>query len=373
MNNISPQHTSLYSLHIELGAKMVSFGGYSLPVSYSTGIIKEHLHTRSRAGLFDISHMGQICLSGQHIEVELEKLVPGNLRDLKRNRQRYTVLTNQSGGIIDDLIISRVDNLWFLVVNASNKRQVFEYLRNYLADNIQAELLNQQALLALQGPMAVKVIESCIKDKLDSMPFMSTRQIEIENIPCRLSRCGYTGEDGFEISVHSDQARQLASLLLNHPDVLPIGLGARDSLRLEAGLSLYGQDIDTSTTLVEAGLSWVVDRNYLQKNGKQALFPGAQLILDQIQNGTDRQRAGLIVAGRVPLRAGVELFDDNEQLAGVATSGGYAPSLGKPIAMAYVKQEYTAIDTVLFAKVRGRSIETQVAVMPFVKHQFYRP
>ncbi|MCH9697633.1 MAG: glycine cleavage system aminomethyltransferase GcvT [Gammaproteobacteria bacterium] len=372
MNQTPAQRTPLYSLHVELDAKMTSFGGYCLPVSYPTGIIKEHLHTRSKAGLFDISHMGQICLSGQHIDDELETLVPGNLSDLNNNSLRYTVLTNQSGGIIDDLIISRINNQWILVVNASNKYQVYEYICRHIADNIQTELLNQECMLALQGPAAATVMQSFVSDGLDDIAFMTVRAVELADIPCRLSRCGYTGEDGFEISVHRGQVQQLASLLLNHPDVLPIGLGARDTLRLEAGLCLYGQDIDTSTTPEEAGLSWVIDRNYLKNNGKRPKFPGHRLILEHIQNGTERQRIGLIASGRISVRAGTELYDDHEKLAGVVTSGGYAPSLGKPIAMAYVKQDYTETGSVLVAKTRGRAIETQVTPMPFVSHRYYR-
>jgi aminomethyltransferase len=365
--------TALFDLHVELGAKMVGFAGYQLPVSYKAGIIKEHLHTRQYAGLFDISHMGQIRLSGTNAGAELEKLVPGNIQGLKNQRQRYTVFTNQQGGIMDDLIVGRLDADWMLVVNAACKQQDFDYLCQQLPASCSPVLLENQALLALQGPLTAKILESLITEGSAVMPFMATTQVVIATIPCQISRCGYTGEDGYEISVANNQAQALARLLLAHEHVQAIGLGARDTLRLEAGLCLYGHDIDTVTTPVEAGLNWVIDRNYLKPNGKKPQFPGAQKILAEFQSEPDRKRVGILPLGRAPVREGVELYNLNNEQVGNITSGGFGPSVGSPIAMGYVVSEYSAIDTQLTAQVRGRNLDVKVVALPFVPHRYYRP
>lgn len=364
--------TSLFDLHVELGAKMVGFADYHMPVSYKSGIIKEHLHTRKYAGLFDISHMGQIRLSGKNTGAELEKLVPGNIQGLKNQRQRYTVFTNQQGGIMDDLIVGRLDEGWMLVVNAACKQQDFDYLCQQLPAGCSPVLLEDQALLALQGPLAAEILELLITEGSAAIPFMATAQVVIATIPCQISRCGYTGEDGYEISVANNQAQALARLLLAHEQVQAIGLGARDTLRLEAGLCLYGHDIDTATTPVEAGLSWVIDRNYLKPDAKKPEFPGAQKILAEFQSAPDRKRVGILPLGRAPVREGAELYNQNNDQVGNITSGGFGPSVGSPIAMGYVTSEYSAIDTQLTAQVRDRNLDVKVVALPFVPHRYYR-
>jgi aminomethyltransferase len=364
--------TALFDLHLELGAKMVGFAGYQMPVRYKSGIIKEHLHTRKYAGLFDISHMGQIRLYGKTAGAELEKLVPGNIRGLKNHRQRYTVFTNEHGGIIDDLMISRLDDDWMLVVNAACKDQDYAYLKERLSDSCSPIMLKNLALLALQGPCAAEILESLISEGSAAIPFMATSKVTIAGITVQLSRCGYTGEDGYEISVANDQADPLARLLLAQKQVKMIGLGARDSLRLEAGLCLYGHDIDATTTLVEAGLPWVVDRQYLEPDGKKPEFPGAQKIFTQLQSGANKQRVGILPLGRTPVREGAELFNQNNEHVGIITSGGFGPSIGSPIAMAYVTSNYSTIDTELTALVRGRNLPVRVASVPFIPHRYYR-
>ncbi len=365
--------TALFDLHVELGAKMVGFAGYHMPVSYHSGIIKEHLHTRQSAGLFDISHMGQIRLSGENAGAELEKLVPGNIQGLNNNRQRYTVFTNEQGGIVDDLIVGRIDNNdWMLVVNAACKQQDFDYLCTQLPASCSPVLLENQALLALQGPFAAEILASLITEGSASIPFMATAQVTISETPCQISRCGYTGEDGYEISVINDQAQKVARVLLAHEQVQAIGLGARDTLRLEAGLCLYGHDIDTTTTPVEAGLRWVIDKNYLKPEGKKPAFPGAEKILDELQAAPSRQRIGILPLGRAPVREGVELFNQNNEPVGNITSGGFGPTVGAPIAMGYVTNDYTTIDAQLVAQVRGRNLDVKVVNLPFVPHRFYR-
>jgi aminomethyltransferase len=368
-----PNKTALFDLHVELGAKMVSFAGYHMPVSYQLGIIKEHLHVRQYAGLFDISHMGQIRLNGKQAGTELEKLVPGNIHGLKNNRQRYTVFTNQQGGIMDDLIVGRIDDDWLLVVNAACKQQDFDYLCTQLPTSCSPVLLENQALLALQGPFAAEILESLITEGSASIPFMATAQVMIAEIPCQISRCGYTGEDGYEISVANNLAQSLARLLLAQEHVQAIGLGARDTLRLEAGLCLYGHDIDTTTTPVEAGLDWIIDRKYLKPDGKEPEFPGAQKILDQLRLEPARQRVGILPLGRAPVREGVELFNQNNDHIGRITSGGFGPTVSAPIAMGYVVSEYANIDTQLVAQVRGRNLDVKVVALPFVPHHYYRP
>ncbi|HFD12935.1 MAG TPA: glycine cleavage system aminomethyltransferase GcvT [Crenotrichaceae bacterium] len=363
--------TALHALHLQLGAKMVAFGGYQLPVSYKSGIIKEHLHTRQYASLFDISHMGQIKLSGQQAGVELEKLVPANIQGLHNNQQRYTVFTNQQGGILDDLMISHMGDHWMLVVNAACKHNDYRYLCEQLPDSCSAVLLENQSLLALQGPFAASILNSTISDGSADIPFMTTSHVLIDEIPCQISRSGYTGEDGYEISLASNQAVALAQLLLEQDDVMPAGLGARDTLRLEAGLCLYGHDIDMTTTPVEAGLSWVIDRDYMKPEPKTPLFPGAQIILEQIKAGPSRQRVGLLPLGRAPVREGAELLNQHNENIGVVTSGGFGPSVGAPVAMGYVDSDSSVIGTQLIAKTKGRELPVKVTNLPFVAHHYH--
>jgi len=350
---------------------MVPFAGYQMPVSYPAGIIKEHLHTRKYAGFFDISHMGQISLKGNGFAFELEKLVPSNLQNLIASRQRYTLLTNDQGGIIDDLIVSHLeDDCWMLVVNAACKNQDYHYLEQRLSENYALELLEDQALIALQGPLVASVIQKLITEGSSAIPFMATALVTIADIPCRISRCGYTGEDGFEISVANQYADKLARILLAQECIAPIGLGARNSLRLEAGLCLYGHDIDTTTTPVEAGLSWVIARKYLAPEGKKAEFPGAQKIIAELQSGPVRRRVGILPLGRTPVRDGAKLFSQKDEYVGNVTSGGYGPSAGSPIAMAYVANDYSNEGTKLTAVVRDRHVPVKVSSMPFIPHRY---
>ena len=358
------EQTALYSLHTELKAKMTPFAGYAMPLDYPTGIIKEHLHTRSLAGLFDISHMGQIHLSGEQSAAELEKLVPSNIQNLDTGKQRYTVLTNKSGGIIDDLIIANLGTHLLLIVNASRKNIVLQHLQNHLPHHCQIAFQPDQALLALQGPQAITVLKN-YDTQLDTMPYMSVRQTCINNIPCTISRSGYTGEDGFEISVANNNARDLAQLLLSHTEVLFIGLGARDSLRLEAGLCLYGHELTAEITAVEANLSWLVakDRtNYL----------GAKRVRYQFLEGAEHYRVGIATSSKSILREGSELFDLQGNRAGYITSGSFGASIQKPVAMAYVVTELIAPGSLLVCKQRNKDIAVTVTQLPFVKHRYYR-
>ncbi len=360
-------------MHRELGAKIVAFAGYQMPVSFLSGIIKEHLHTRQYAGFFDISHMGQISLHGKQGATALEKLVPSNILNLQESRQCYTLFTNDQGGILDDLIVSHISqDHWMLVVNAACKQQDFSYLQHYLSDNCSVELLEDKSLFALQGPLAASIIKELLTEGSAEIPFMATARVAIAEIPCQISRCGYTGEDGFEISVANHQAEKLSRILLKQEFVGPIGLGARDSLRLEAGLCLYGHDIDATTTPVEAGLSWVIDKNYLQPNGKKPEFPGAQKILAELQSGTKRQRVGILPLGRSLVREGTHLFNQKNEAVGYVTSGGFGPSVRASIAMGYVATEYNQVDTELTALVRNRNVPVKVAALPFVPHHYFR-
>ena len=356
------KQTPLYSLHLSLNAKMVAFAGYKMPVQYEHGIIQEHLHCREQAGLFDISHMGQCVITGPSVAEELETLVPSNIRGLKIGQQRYTVLTNKTGGIIDDIIITRLESGFLVVVNAACKEKDFSHLKQHLSDSSKITILHDQALLALQGPAAVQVMAQLSK-QASELSFMQACSSHIENRQCFISRCGYTGEDGFEISIANIHVETLAKRLLCFSDVKPIGLGARDTLRLEAGLSLYGHELSDSISPIEAGLKWTFRKdanNYL----------GAKFIQDQIQSGSSRRRVGLIINGKAPVRENTELFDDQNQLVGIVTSGSFSPSLGKPIALALINSEYKA--STLYAKVRNRLITVNIAPLPFIPHRYQR-
>ena len=358
------EQTALHSLHTELKAKITPFAGYAMPLHYPAGIIKEHLHTRAQAGLFDISHMGQIHLTGEQSAAELEKLVPGNIQALLPGRQRYTVLTNRSGGIIDDLIIANLGTHLLLIVNASRKHIVLQHLQSHMPHHCQLALQSEQALLALQGPQAVTVLKQH-DAQLGSIPYMSTRQTHINNIPCTISRSGYTGEDGFEISVSNANVTTLAQLLLSHAEVLAIGLGARDSLRLEAGLCLYGHELSVDTTAIEANLSWLIAKD-------RSNYPGAKRTLYQFREGADRYRVGIQTSGKSILRAGTELFDSQGNNAGYISSGSYGASIQKPVAMASVTADLINPGSKLYCQQRSKEIELTVARLPFVKHRYYR-
>ena len=366
------QSTPLLALHQELGAKMVAFAGYQMPIHYPAGIFKEHQHTRNQAGLFDISHMGQIQLSGRQVATALEHLVPSNIRDLAIGRQRYTVLTNETGGIRDDLMISRVGDDWWLVVNAACKYDDFNYLSEQLSTDCKPVLRDDRALLALQGPAAASVLHPLVQSGNLDIPFMSVTEVQIGGIDCLAARSGYTGEDGYELSVSNDQVETLARLLLAQEAVQPVGLGARDSLRLEAGLCLYGHDIDTDTNLIEAGLAWVIDKAYKNNEGRVAQFPGATETLDAFTQGCNRRRVGIRPLGRAPVREGAILTNSAGLTVGQVTSGGFGPSFGGPVAMGYISLNCSQPNTQLNAEVRGRAVPVQVVRLPFIPHRYHQ-
>lgn len=358
------KQTALYNLHLELGGKMTAFAGYQLPIQYPTGIIQEHLHCRSQAGFFDISHMGQFLLTGDEAISELERLIPSGISGLKSGQQKYTVLTNDAGGVIDDVIVNRLEHSVRLVVNAACKTKDFDYLANRLSGGCQITELTELSLFALQGPVSAAVIGK-FSSTAANLSFMAACESEIAGIHCTISRCGYTGEDGFEISVANDNAEALARLLLAEKEVLPIGLGARDTLRLEAGLCLYWHELNETITPVEAGLNWLIkkDRND---------YPGADKILRQLQRGTEHIRAGLIVENRIPVREGCIVFGKENNEIGKITSGSFSPSLGKPIAIAMLNRQYSELGTQLSVKVRNQLIPVTVSPLPFIPHRYRR-
>ena len=356
------KRTPLYKLQLNLGAKMVPFAGYEMPVQYGSGIIQEHLHCREQAGFFDISHMGQYLITGESVAEELETLVPSNISGLKTGQQRYTVLTNENGGIIDDIIVTRMETGFLVVVNAACKEKDFAHLKHHLSNRCDIEILQDRALFALQGPAAAQVMTQLCK-QAPELSFMQACSAHIADMECFISRCGYTGEDGFEISINNIHAETLANQLLAFSEVKAVGLGARDTLRLEAGLSLYGHELSDSISPVEAGLKWTFRKdasNYL----------GANIIQAQLQSGTRKRRVGLIVDGKAPVRENTELFDDQDQLVGLVTSGSFSPSLGKPIALALINSDHKA--AVLYAKVRNRMITVNIATLPFIPHRYQR-
>ncbi|MCA1383704.1 glycine cleavage system aminomethyltransferase GcvT [Bradyrhizobium sp. BRP23] len=368
----------LYDLHVSLGGKMVPFAGYDMPVQYPAGVLKEHLHTRTKAGLFDVSHMGQLALRPKSGNVEdaaraLERLVPQDIVAIAAGRQRYAQFTNDDGGILDDLMVANFGDHLFLVVNAACKAEDEAHLRANLSDACVIEQLADRALIALQGPKAEAALAKFCAE-VSGMKFMDAGPHEVAGIKCFVSRSGYTGEDGFEISVPAGDAERLAKVLLENPDVLPIGLGARDSLRLEAGLCLYGHDIDTTTTPVEAALEWSVQKSRRSGGARTGGFPGAAKILAHFDGGASRRRVGLRAEGRAPVREGALLFanDAGGAPVGQVTSGGFGPSLNAPVAMGYVPTNLSALGTKLFAEVRGQRLPLQVAAMPFVKNTYKR-
>jgi aminomethyltransferase len=357
--------TPLYALHVELGAKMVPFAGYDMPVQYPQGILKEHLHTRAAAGLFDVSHMGQRRIRGEDAAKRLEALVPGDIEALKPGRMRYTQFTSDSGGILDDLMVTRFEDHLFVVVNAACKEVDTNHLRKYLGDTV--ESLDDRGLLALQGPEAARALARHSPEAA-VMAFMSGAYLKVAGIPCFVTRSGYTGEDGFEISCPGDAAQRLARLLLAEPGVLPIGLGARDSLRLEAGLCLYGHDIDASTTPIEAALAWSISKRRRAGGG----FPGAAILQQQLRDGPKRLRVGILPEGRAPAREGTELTDAAGAVIGKITSGGFGPSVNGPVAMGFVAARHAAPGTPIQAVVRGKPLPARVAAMPFAPHRYHR-
>jgi aminomethyltransferase len=372
------KRTPLHALHVAAGGKMVPFAGYAMPVQYATGVLREHLHTRGSAGLFDVSHMGQIALRPKSGKVEdaalaLERLVPQDILALPAGRQRYAQFTNAAGGMLDDLMVANFGSHLFLVVNAACKAEDEAHLREHLADVCVIESLPDRALIALQGPKAESVLTRHCAEA-PAMRFMNAGPRQINGIDCFVSRSGYTGEDGFEISVPAKDAERLAKALLDEPDVLPIGLGARDSLRLEAGLCLYGHDIDTTTTPVEGALEWSVQKSRRSGGTRAGGFPGAEVILPQFENGAPRRRVGLRPEGRAPVREGAALFADaaSSEQVGTVTSGGFGPSINAPVAMGYLPASLAAVDSLVFAELRGQRLPLRVAPMPFVPNTYKR-
>jgi aminomethyltransferase len=372
------QRTPLHGLHVSLGAKMVPFAGYDMPVQFPAGVLREHLHTRSNAGLFDVSHMGQIALTAKSGRVAdaaaaLEALVPQDIVGLPRGRQRYAQFTNADGGILDDLMVANLGWYLFLVVNAACREADEAHLRAHLSDACVIEPLTDRALIALQGPKAEAVLAKFCAEAAE-MRFMDAGPRKVMGLDCVVSRSGYTGEDGFEISVPADRAEQLARALLAEPDVQPIGLGARDSLRLEAGLCLYGHDIDTMTTPVEAALEWSVQKIRRPGGARAGGFPGAEKILAHFADGAPRRRVGLRPEGRAPVREGASLFADETGAipVGKVTSGGFGPTLNAPVAMGYLPTALATPDTRVFAEVRGQRMPLRVAATPFVKNTYKR-
>lgn len=365
--------TVFFDLHLKKGAKMVPFSGYELPINYEMGIKDEHLYCRSKVGLFDVSHMGQAELVAESYDDAaraIEAIVPGDVLKLQPERMRYSCLLNKNGGIEDDLMIThRVkadgSHVVGLVVNAARKQHDYRYIQSHLPENIDLKIDEERALLALQGPDAEKVIAIWCGEAV-GIPYMSEIETTFFDVPCRVSRCGYTGEDGFEISVPNDQALRVAEMLLSHDDVKLIGLGARDSLRLEAGFCLYGHDIDETTSPVEADLSWVINKRRRKAGG----FSGAERILTELEDGPAKRRVGLLPSGTAaPAREGALLFAEDGSQIGVVTSGGFGPTIGGPLAMGYVLSAYASLGTKIDVEVRGKKYPWHVTEMPFTPYR----
>ena len=364
--------TPLHKMHVDAGAKMVPFAGYEMPVSYPLGIKKEHTHTRERAGLFDVSHMGQIRLSGEHAMSALESLVPVDIIDLPLMKTRYALFTSENGGVMDDLMVTNLGgNSLFLVVNAACKDSDFEHLKHNLGSSCELELCDDLALLALQGPKAVKVLSEHAPS-IKEMAFMTAKQTKIDEIDCLVTRSGYTGEDGFEISVSAKDAESLASLLIANDEVEWIGLGARDSLRLEAGLSLYGHELDISHSPVESSLNWALSKVRRLGGEREGNYLGDQVILNQLENGSDTKVVGILPEGKMPVRDGAIIQDENGNQVGYVTSGGFGPTLNKPISIARIETKFNQSQSKLFGLVRDKIIAVEIVKLPFVKHNYYR-
>jgi aminomethyltransferase len=370
--------TPLYSLHSERGARMVTFAGYEMPVQYPTGILTEHLHTRAAAGLFDISHMGQIALRPRSGRLEdatraLEKLVPIDVMGLAEGRQRYAMFTNKAGGISDDLMVANRGDHLALVVNAACKITDLAHLRQHLGEVCRIDPLPDRALIALQGPLAEAVL-SRLAPAVTTMCFMDVCTVPILGANCEVSRSGYTGEDGFEISIPADRVEAITRAVCEDNSVMPIGLGARDSLRLEAGLCLYGSDLDPATTPVMGSLEWAVQKVRRAGGSRAGGFPGAEVILRQLADGAARRRIGLKGEDRLPVRGGAKLYADDisAEAIGIITSGGFGPTVQAPIAMGYVDKEFARSGKRIFGEVRGKRVALRVSDLPFVPHHYKR-
>ena len=360
--------TPLDGLHRRLGGKMVPFAGYAMPVQYPAGVLAEHLHTRAGASLFDVSHMGQVEIRGADCARWLETLVPGDIQGLGLGKTRYTVFTDDQGGILDDLMVSKLaDDHLFLVINAACKHADFAHLQAAIGGKVRLRLIEDRALVALQGPRAAEVM-AVLAPEAGAMTFMTIRAITVAGIACLATRSGYTGEDGWEISVAAADAEALANALLAAPGVMPAGLGARDSLRLEAGLCLYGSDIDTTTTPVEANLSWSLGKRRRAEGG----FPGAAIIQQQLAEGPSRLRVGIQPLGRAPARAHTEITDPAGTRLGEICSGGFGPSADRPVAMGYVPKDFAALGSKIKLVVRGKALDAEIVALPFVPHRYVK-
>jgi len=375
MSDVIALRTPLYPLHLEFGARFTPFAGYEMPVQYRSGILAEHLHTRSQAGLFDVSHMGQAFLDGPDHETTaraLESLTPADIVGLAPGRQRYTQLLNADGGIVDDLMATRppgANGCIALVVNAARKAADFAALRASLPANVVLTVADDAALVALQGPAAAEVLARLAPGQgVETMAFMSSRALALDGFDVTVSRSGYTGEDGFEISLPAEDAMAFARRLLAESEVEPIGLGARDTLRLEAGLCLYGHELDETTDPVEAGLTWSIPKRRRAEGG----FPGAARIQAALADGPPRKRVGLRLLGRAPARAGAEIIDVSGEPIGRVTSGGFGPSIGAPIAMGYVARDHADVGAPVGLVVRGKPLPATVDALPFHPHAYYR-
>ena len=372
------KHTPLYQMHLDLGARMVPFAGYEMPVQYPNGILKEHLHVRAAAGLFDVSHMGQFEIRSRNGDSEgvaraLESVVPMDIVGLAPGRQRYALLTNEHGGIRDDLMIARLGDRFFIIANAACKDADEVYLREAMSHACTIERIEDRALVALQGPGAEAALAGLAPD-VRSMRFMDFRTTDVMNVACFVSRSGYTGEDGFEISLPASHAEAVARELLKNSNVAMIGLGARDSLRLEAGLCLYGSDLDTTTTPVEAALEWSIQKARRTGGSREGNFPGAQTILHQLVSGVPRRRVGLRPEGRAPIRHGAKLFSDQDvaDAIGVVTSGGFGPSVNAPVAMGYVTSAGDVAGGTIYADLRGTRVPLRRSALPFISTTYKR-
>jgi aminomethyltransferase len=361
------KQTPLTALHRERGAKLVPFAGYEMPVQFE-GIIAEHRHTRTRASLFDVSHMGQATLEGEDAAAAMETLVPGDIHNLAQGRTRYTLLTNEAGGIVDDLMVTRQDDHLYLVFNASRKEIDLALIGAGVEGKARLSELKDWALMALQGPQAAQVLARLAPDSA-AMAFMSARTLNIGGVPCLTTRSGYSGEDGFEISVPAASAEKIARLLLDEPEVEAAGLGARDTLRLEAGLCLYGNDIDETTTPVEAALSWTIAKSRRGDGG----FPGAGIILEQLANGVARKRVGLLPDGKAPVRDHTAITGQDGAPIGEVTSGGYGPTMGGPVAMGYMDIDHAGTEVPVTFMVRGKPLPGRTRALPFVAHRYFKP
>jgi aminomethyltransferase len=370
--------TPLYDLHVEAGARTTVFAGYEMPLQYRAGILAEHLHTRAAAGLFDVSHMGQVEIRARSGDVRdaaaaLEALVPADLLALEAGRQRYGLFTDDRGGILDDLMIANLGDRLFVVVNAACKQADVAHLRAHLSGTCEVSELADRALIAVQGPAAAAAV-AALAPETAAMRFMDVREVKIAGASCTVSRSGYTGEDGFEIGVPADRAVEVARALLAQPGVAPIGLGARDSLRLEAGLCLYGSDLTAATTPVEAALEWSIPKSRRPGGARAGGYPGAAVVGRQLAEGAASRRVGLRPEGRAPVRGGAPIFASEEAQApiGAVTSGCFGPSLNAPVAMGYVAAGYAETGARLFAEVRGARLPVAVAAMPFITPGYRR-